>query len=62
MLVLNKENFRLTVYALVQLFNDDDDRKMFDVHGYEHKVIKTFIHSEYLLIFNGGSAIPETLD
>ena len=41
MLVLNKDNIRLTVYALFQLFNDDDeDRKMFDVHGYEHKVIK----------------------
>ena len=41
MLVPNKDNIRLTVYALVQLFNDDDeDRKMFDVHGYEHKVIK----------------------
>ena len=39
MLVLNKDNIRLTVYALVQLFNDDDeDRKIFDVHGYEHKV------------------------
>ena len=41
MLVLNKDNIRLTVYALFQLFNDDDeDRKMFDVHGYEHKVIE----------------------
>ena len=56
MLFLNKNNVRLTVYTLVDLFKDDDDgdRKMFDVHGYEHKVIKTFIHSEYHLSFNGG--------
>ena len=41
MLDLHKNNIRLTVYALFQLFNDDDeDRKMFDVHGYEHKVIE----------------------
>ena len=23
------------------MFKDDEDRKMFDVHGYEHKVMKT---------------------
>ena len=47
MLVLNKNknNVRLTVYTLVDLFKDDDDgeRKMFDVHGYEHKVRKTIL-------------------
>ena len=56
MLFLNKNNVRLTVYTLVDLFKDDDDgeRRMLDVHGYEHKVIKSFIHSEYHLSFNGG--------
>ena len=54
-LVLNKINVKLTVYKLVDLFKDDDDgeRNMFDVHGYEHKVMQTIINSEYLLVFNG---------
>ena len=52
MLVLNKNNVRLTVYALVKFFKDDDDRKMFDVHGYEYKVIKkkkTIFHLSRIL-------------